>query len=163
MPSFCREINELPLARLVLWGDAMSAGAFRAEAVNAVLRAAAARIGEPRRWAKGHMARGLGGVKVKPESADAVAFCAYGALRVEALRLVRPGGDARARGVALKLAEAAAKHLGVAMLLRGWQVHATDAPRTVMEWNDHPGRTYAEVIDVFVQALKSSRPARRVA
>ena len=109
------------------------------------------------------MARGFGGVKVKPESPDAVALCAYGALRVEALQLVRPRDDAMARGLALKLAESASKHLGVAMMLRGWRVHPTDAPRTVMEWNDHPGRTHAEVLAVFERALLTSRPARQVA
>ena len=141
----------------------MRAETFSAEAVNAVLRGAAVRLGQPLRWATGHMARGLGGVKVKPESTDAVAFCAYGAVRVEALRLVRPGTDARARGVALKLAEAAAKHLGVAAMLCGWRVHPTDAPRTVMEWNDYPGRTHAEVMAVFERALVTSGPTRRVA
>ncbi len=109
------------------------------------------------------MARTADGRKAAPEAVEAVAFCAFGALRVEALQLLAPGGDALARGVALKLAEAAAKHLGVAVMARGWRVHRTDAPRTVMEWNDAPGRAHAEVLAIFRQALGTATQRQEAA
>jgi hypothetical protein len=136
---------------------------FSAQAVSAVLAQAVTRIALPSRWSQGAMARTALGVSVAPESAEAVAFCAYGALRAEALGLLTPGTDLMARGVALTLAEHASKHLGVALVAMGMRVHPTNAPRTVMEWNDTVGRSHDEVLWLYGEAQRTARRALRAA
>ena len=114
------------------------------------------RLADPTSWATHQMARTANGERTTPESPDARSFCAYGALRVEAFRLVAPT-DLASRGGAFKLAEQASKHLGLAVVKRGAKTYARDAPRTVMEWNDAPGRTHRDVIDAYERAMKTTR------
>ncbi len=128
-----------------------------AEAINGVLRGAARRLARADQWAAKHMARTAEGANTRPEASDAVAWCAFGAIRAEAFALIRPGQTLSERGLAVKLAEQASKHLGVALIAMGQKVHSSDAPRTVMEWNDEPGRTHADVIELYRRALKTAR------
>lgn len=132
---------------------------FSPETVSAVLRGAVTRILSPPKWSQGAMARTAVGAKVAPESAGAMAYCAYGSVRAEALSLLKPGTDLMARGVALKLAEHASKHLGMVLVSMGLKVHPTDAPRTVMEWNDADGRTHDEVLWLFSEAMRTAKRA----
>lgn len=128
-----------------------------AEVINSVLRGAAKRLVRADTWASKHMARTADGANTMPEATNAVAWCAFGAIRAEAFALIQPGPTLVERGRAVKLAEQASKHLGAALMAMGQKVHSSDAPRTVMEWNDEPGRTHADVIELYRRALKTTR------
>lgn len=103
-------------------------------------------------WTTGFQARTCEGQPVAPESEDAASFCMYGALRAEALS--RNLDRARA----LLLAEDAARYLGSVMKRLGQPIFKSSAPRTLMEWNDAPGRSQHEVLDVYRHTLLAMRP-----
>lgn len=50
-----------------------------------IVKRARDRITDPSRWCTNAQARNIGGQRVAPAATDAVRWCAYGALRVEAL------------------------------------------------------------------------------
>lgn len=100
-------------------------------------------------WTTGHQARARNGRPVHPESKEAVTFCMFGALRAEALELDPAQG--------LRLAEDAARYLGSVMKQLGQPILKQSAPRTLMQWNDAPGRNVEDVLDIYRQTLVSIR------
>lgn len=135
---------------------------FSLELITLVLRSAMKRLSRPSGWTQGHMARSAAGAKVKPESFGAKSFCAFGALRAEAIAAVGTI-DQSSIGRALKLAEQASKLLAMTLLNSGFKVFPTDAPRTLMEWNDGPERTHHEVLALYLKTLKATRAEQPIA
>ena len=135
---------------------------FSLELITLVLRSAMKRLSRLSGWTQGHMARSSKGLKVKPESIEASRFCAFGAIRAEAIAAIG-ALDQSSAGRALKLAEQASKLLAMTLLTSGNKVFPTDAPRTVMEWNDAPERAHRDVLALYTKALKATRPAQPIA
>lgn len=127
----------------------------RSQLVAEVLESAARRV--ERGWTTGHQARTLEGAPVPPEHPQASRWCAFGALRAEGLARLpgdRPGG--------LRLAELAARYVALVLAHLGQPVVARHASRTLMEWNDRPGRNEREVVAVYRRTVRAlQRQSRR--
>jgi hypothetical protein len=115
-----------------------------------VLEGATRRV--ERGWTAGHQGRTESGEPVPPEHPSARRWCAFGALRVEALARFP-----RERSAGLLLAEAAAKVAGAMLAHLGQAVFRQSASRTLMEWNDVPERSQEEVISFYRRTAKALR------
>lgn len=103
-------------------------------AASAILREARALIDKPEKWAQGAYGRDQYGRKIGGSTRRAVCFCAIGALNSS-------GGGRAAK-------DALARALPV-----GACVPYGRSEASVIEWNDAPGRTHAEVMDAFDRAI----------
>ena len=105
-----------------------------------VLQALRQRIGQPEAWTKGCDARAGGaGVECEPEEGAARAWCLVGALAAVAC------GKARTAAYRL-LAHLAERSAG---------------PGTLTGWNDAPGRTHDEVLQLVDGAIGQAQMERR--
>jgi hypothetical protein len=104
------------------------------QTVVETLKAALKKFRNGKAWTQGAMAKDKNGEYTSPKRKNAVSFCAYGA--VEAA-----GGRKK---LALAFLDAAARNSG---------------RDCAIDFNDHDGRTFAEVKDLFKSAIKSAKAA----
>jgi hypothetical protein len=100
-------------------------------------------------WTQGTQGRCAQGTPVRPEDPHATAVDVVGALRRAALRLIED------HALALTTVEHAARHLATALVVQGTplKVYKASALRTLVEWNDAPGRARAEVLSLYTSTL----------
>jgi hypothetical protein len=96
-------------------------------AVIATLRRARKLISQPERWTRAHFARDARGRGLTPNNADAVCFCAVGAIQRASGSLAYDTPEIRALGYRLGSA--------------------------IPHWNDHPRRTHAQVLARFDRTI----------
>lgn len=100
-------------------------------AAKEVLRKAVVLLRPPEAWTQGRAARDASLQSVAPESPDAVCWCALGAVQA-----ISPGS-----GEATRLRTRAY-----------WLLGGVIGSRALVNWNDAPERTHAEVIQAFEKA-----------
>jgi hypothetical protein len=119
----------------------------------ALLRGARLKLQAPGGWTQGALARNREGHPLAPESEAATSFCVYGALRSAVAGHVRAAGHHK--GLIPLMADAVARFAATVAAVRlGARLYRFSPARTLVEWNDAPGRTQAQALELATLALE---------